>query len=65
MNFEINFIFLIKPFFPHDQKVMIQNVNILTMKRAFKMKQKAFFIVFKGLSIKQITQFFWKVRVRL
>ena len=28
------------------------------MKRAFKMKQKTFFIVFKGLSLKQIKQFF-------
>ena len=27
------------------------------MKRAFKMKQKAFFIIFKGLSMKQIAQF--------
>ena len=37
----------------------------LRTKIAFKMKQKAFFITFNGLSIKQITQFFWKVRVRL
>ena len=28
-------------------------------------KQKAFFIIFKKLSIKQITNFFWKVRVQL
>ena len=28
------------------------------MKRAFKMKQKAFFIIVKGLLIKQITQTF-------
>ena len=28
------------------------------MKRAFKTKQKALFITFKGLSTKQITQFF-------
>ena len=28
------------------------------MERAFKMKQKAFFTIFKGLSMKQITQFF-------
>ena len=37
----------------------------LRTKITFKMKQKAFFITFNGLSIKQITQFFWKVRVRL
>ena len=28
------------------------------MKKAFKMKFKAFFIIFKGLSLKQIKQFF-------
>ena len=28
------------------------------MKRAFKIKYKAFFIIFKGLSLKQIKQFF-------
>ena len=28
------------------------------MIKAFKIKQKAFFIIFKGLSVKQITQFF-------
>ena len=27
-----------------------ENLNISRMKRAFQMKQKAFFIVFKGLS---------------
>ena len=34
------------------------------MKRAFNMKQKAFLIAFKGLSLKQ-KQNFWKVRVHL
>ena len=38
MNFEVNLIFLIKPFFLHGQKSR--------------------FIIFKGLSIKQITQIF-------
>ena len=28
-----------------------KNLNILRMKRAFAVKQKAFFIIFKGLSI--------------
>ena len=39
-----------------------KNLNILAVKRAFKMK-KAFYIIFKGLSLKQIKQFFWKVRI--
>ena len=37
MDFEINIIFLIEPFFLHDQKVMTK-INILRTKRAFKVK---------------------------
>ena len=37
MNFEVNLIFLIKPFFIHDQNA-VTNLNILRMERAFKMK---------------------------
>ena len=48
MNFEINLIFPIKSFFLHDQKVMIKNLNIVRMKRDFKMKYKAFFIFLNG-----------------
>ena len=48
MSYVINLVFLIKPFF-QDKKV-----NILRMKRAFKVKQKAFFMNFKELSLKQI-----------
>ena len=35
-----------------------KNLNILRTKRAFKMKQNRFFIIFKGFSLKQIKQFF-------
>ena len=35
-----------------------KNVNILRTKRACKMKQNAFFIIFEGLSLKQINFFF-------
>ena len=38
MNFEVGVIFLINPFFLHDQKVKTKNVNILKTKRNFKMK---------------------------
>ena len=65
MNFEINLIFLIKPFFLHDQKVMIKTLNILRPKRPFKMKKKAFFIIFKGLSTKKTTQIFLEDKVQL
>ena len=65
MNFEINLIFLIKSFFLPDQKVMIKTLNILRTKRAFKMKYKTFFIIFKELSMKETNKIFWKVRVRL
>ena len=56
---------MIKPFFPHDQKSQIKNFNILRKKRAFKIKQKALFDIFERLSLKQIKQFFWKVRVQV
>ena len=66
MNFEVNLVFLIKPFFLHDQKRRgKKKLNILTTKTAFKMKSKAFFIISKGFSIKKKTKFFWKVRVRI
>ena len=35
-----------------------KKLNILRTKRAFKMKQKAFFVIFEGLSLKQITKYF-------
>ena len=57
-NFEINFIFLIKPLLLHDQNVKTKILNILRTKRAFKMKQKTFFIILKGVSLKQIKRIF-------
>ena len=36
---------------PHDQKSQDKKLNILRTKSAFKVKQKAFFIIFKGLSV--------------
>ena len=46
MNFEINIIFLIEPFstWPQSQN---KYVNILRTKKVFKVKQKAFFIIFR------------------
>ena len=35
-----------------------KNLNILRMEKAFKMKKNIFFIIFNGLSMKQITQIF-------
>ena len=43
-TFEINLIYLIKPFFLHGQNVMTKHKHILRMKKAFKMKWKVFFI---------------------
>ena len=42
-----------------------KRLNILRTKRAYEMKQKVFFIIFKGLSYKQVKKIFWKVRVGL
>ena len=50
---------------PTWPKSLDKNLNISRMERAFKTKQKAFFIIFKGLSIKEIKKCFWKVRIRL
>ena len=47
-----------QPVFLHDQRVKTKKLNILRTKRAFKMKQKSFFIIFKGLSSKERKQFF-------
>ena len=35
-----------------------KSLNILRIERAFKMKKKAFFIIYEGLSLKQIKQIF-------
>ena len=50
INFEINLIFLIKSFFYMTKKSR-QNLDILRMKRAFKVKKKHFLIIFKGFSV--------------
>ena len=55
-------ILMLKPYFsnqavfPTWPKSRDKNLNILRTKWAFKMKKNAFFIIFKGLSVKQITQ---------
>ena len=50
INFEINLIFLISCFSTWP-KIQDKSLNILRTGRAFKMKQKAFFITFKALSV--------------
>ena len=47
----INLLFLIKPFFSIWPKSQDKNLNILRTRRAFKMKQKAFFNNFQELSV--------------
>ena len=44
-------IFLIEPFFQHDQNSRKKKLNISRKKRAFKMKQKAFSIIFNRFSV--------------
>ena len=56
INFEINLIFLIKPFFYMTKKSR-QKIKYLEKEKTFKVKQKAFFIIFKGSSLKQCS---WK-----
>ena len=45
MYFEINLFY--QAIFPRDQKSQDKNSNIFRTKKAFRMKQKAFFIIFK------------------
>ena len=54
-----------KPFFSTWQKSQDKNLNIVKAKRVFKKKWKAFFTIFKGLSLKQVKQYFRKLRVQL
>ena len=56
MNFKITLIFLIEPYFLHEQKSQDKRFIILRTKRAFKMREKAFFTIFEGLSLKQINK---------
>ena len=53
INFKIKLIFLIKSFFYITEKSR-QKLNIFRTKKAFKMKWKLFFIIFKGLSFAKI-----------
>ena len=64
MNFEINFVFLIKPLFLHDQS-QEKNLNIIRTEKAFEVKEKPFFIIIKGLSLKQIKKFFGSLTLTL
>ena len=50
IDFKINLIFLVKPLLYMTKKSR-KIWNILGTKRAFKVKPKAFFIIFKGLSV--------------
>ena len=58
MNFQVNLNLFNQAVFHTWPKCRDKNLNILRMERAFKMKWKAFFIIFKGLSINQIIQIF-------
>ena len=57
MNFEINLLFLIKPHFLHDQKVKAK-IEISWERKMVLGWNKAFFIIFKELWLKQIKQIF-------
>ena len=65
MNFEINLISLIKPFFQHDQKVMTKTEISRERKKLLRWNKKFYSSFLKGFQMKQITQVFWDVRFRL
>ena len=45
-------------FFPAWIKIQGRDLNMLSTRKTFKVKQKAFFIIFKGLSLEQIKWIF-------
>ena len=57
MIFKINLVFLIKLFF-YMIKNSWQKLKYLENEKSFEDEIKSFFILFKGLSMKQITQAF-------
>ena len=61
INFEINLTLLIKLFSYITKKNQEKDFNILRTKGCVKMKQKVFFINFKGLSLNILNQLFWKI----
>ena len=50
ISFEINLIFLMKHFSIWP-KIQDKNLNVLRTKKYFKVEEKVFFIIFKGLSV--------------
>ena len=59
INFAINLNILVKPFSRWSIS-QIKNVNVWRTKRAFNMKWKVFFIIFKGLLVCQKLSQSWK-----
>ena len=65
MNFAVNFIFLIKPFFLNDKKPW-QKLKYIENKKSFYDEIKSIFHYFlKGFQSSKYHKFFWKLRVRL
>ena len=58
MNFEVKLIFLIKLFFLHNQNALTKTRISWERENLLRWNKKTFSIIFKGLSIKQITQIF-------
>ena len=58
MNFEINLISLIKPFFQHDQKVITKTLISSEQKKLLRWNKKHYSWFLKDFQIKQITQAF-------
>ena len=65
MNFEVNLIFLIKPFFLHDSKVMTKTWLSWGPKELLRWNKKYFSSFLKGIQWSKSCKIFWKVRARL
>ena len=64
MNFGINLIFQINPFFPDDQKVKAK-FKYLESEKSFQDEIKSIFYHFKRVFIETNKTNFWKVKARL
>ena len=60
MNFAVNLMFLIKALFLHEQNFKHkEKLKYIENEKSFEDEIKIIFIIFNGLSIKQVTHFFF------
>ena len=65
MNFAVNLMFLIKALFLHEQNFKYkEKLKYIENKKSFENEIKSIFIIFNGLLMKHVTQFFLSPTLR-